>query len=687
MIGVTSKGILAIPYLEAFLHRPVVHANVHFGQLWSVGAAKASAFAGWGRRASGQRAKSIAARRGVAALMLEDGFVRSYGTAARAAPLSLVVDDVGIYYDSTTASALENLLASDQSLVPDEQGEALLADMVASKISKYTVGGQWDEPALRRPGKKVLVVDQTAGDLSVALGGGSPDTFQRMLACARQEHPDAMLFVKTHPDVVEGRKSGYLSRTESGEQQIVLRGSGCPHELIEQMDAVYVVTSQLGFEALLHGKTVRVFGMPWYAGWGATIDEQCCVRRTTRRSVAELFVAAYLRYSRYIDPVEGTPGELDDVIAWIKRQRAMVGEGRNLVVGMRKWKQANLFPFLHAGAATVAFAEDAGVNYDPSDRIMHWGQQAPDSVKTLPDMANPQTIRIEDGFVRSVGLGSNFIAPLSIVMDDVGIYFDPRTPSRLENILNYDVFSDDDIEAARRVRASIVQNQITKYNVDRLSLISWQTDKRSILVTGQVEDDASIKLGASSVKTNLQLLAEVRRNNADAYIIYKPHPDVMSGNRHGKVEQRRALAFADRLESHASIISCIEASDELHCITSLSGFDALLRGKKVVTYGRPFYSGWGLTTDHDRVERRHRRLTLDQLVAGTLLKYPIYWDWRLGGFTSCESVLRELLRLRQRQHRGLQLDPVGRLTVVIQRALGLSRGLREERLFRRDFGA
>ena len=42
--------------------------------------------------------------------------------------------------------------------------------------------------------------------------------------------------------------------------------------LIEAAAALYTVTSQMGFEALLWGRPVRVFGLPFYAGWGLTRD-------------------------------------------------------------------------------------------------------------------------------------------------------------------------------------------------------------------------------------------------------------------------------------------------------------------------------------------------------------------------------------------------------------------------------
>jgi capsular polysaccharide export protein len=60
-------------------------------------------------------------------------------------------------------------------------------------------------------------------------------------------------------------------------------------------------------------------------------------------------------------------------------------------------------------------------------------------------------------------------------------------------------------------------------------------------------------------------------------------------------------------------------------MTSLAGFEALLRHRQVTVYGRPFYAGWGLTTDMMAIDRG-RRLSLEELVAGALILYPRYLD-------------------------------------------------------------
>jgi len=129
------------------------------------------------------------------------------------------------------------------------------------------------------------------------------------------------------------------------------------------------------------------------------------------------------------------------------------------------------------------------------------------------------------------------------------------------------------------------------------------------------------------VRTNLALLEAVRAANPDAFILYKPHPDVLAGHRIGAVPDAAARRFADHVVADGSPAALLAVADELHTMTSLAGFEALLRGRRVVVYGRPFYAGWGLTADIQHFDRG-RRLTLAQLVAATLILYPRYLDPR-----------------------------------------------------------
>lgn len=658
-IGILSSGIGRIPCLSSFMSAEVRRLR------WF--AADVDAVAGWGRRPSTRKALSYAARHGLRYIALEDGFLRSFGTGEHFPPVALVSDDEGIYYDCTKVSALERLLnEADDLLSPGTSARARLLDCA---LSKYNHAPTLSADALRaRDGARILVIDQTAGDMSVALGGADAQTFQRMLACARAENAGATLYVKTHPEVTSGRKGGYLTAIREDAQTVVLRDAVNPLSLIEQMDRVYVVTSTMGFEALLAGKPVTCFGVPWYAGWGVTDDRQAdhpaIARRARARSVDELFAAAYIHYTRYLNPETRERGSIWDAMRWLALQRAVAQRfpARMICVGFRRWKAANLQPMLSLFPGKVVFVKNAkaaaALQPQGADCLVCWGLVAPSGLEQLASEQGIRLLRMEDGFVRSVGLGSDLIPPQSFVLDAKGLYFDPSRPSELEDLLNHHDFTAEDLGRAAKVRETIVAHGITKYNLESLAPVQWTGIKQGqqvVLVPGQVEDDASIRAGcdaAGGVHTNLGLLQAARAACPQAFIVYKPHPDVTSGNRRGKVALAQAQQWADHVELESSVVSCIDACDVVVTMTSLTGFDALLRGKTVVVHGRPFYAGWGLTQDMLPMPRRARVLTLDALVAGALLHYPLYWDPLLNGYTTCEAVLRRLVE--ERTHKEVQ---------------------------------
>ena len=135
-----------------------------------------------------------------------------------------------------------------------------------------------------------------------------------------------------------------------------------------------------------------------------------------------------------------------------------------------------------------------------------------------------------------------------------------------------------------------------------------------------------IRHGAGRVRSNAQLLAAARAAEPDAFLIYKPHPDVQTGYRRGYLPTREARRHADMVVTSGNIGRLLAQMDALHSITSLAGFEALLRGVAVTSWGAPFYAGWGLTDDREPPPRRGRRLSLDALVAGCLILYPRYQD-------------------------------------------------------------
>ena len=150
------------------------------------------------------------------------------------------------------------------------------------------------------------------------------------------------------------------------------------------------------------------------------------------------------------------------------------------------------------------------------------------------------------------------------------------------------------------------------------------TDRERLLVVGQVENDRSILLGCGpDIRTNSALVQAARRDHPDAFLIWRNHPDVLAGNRPGLLDAS-AMSEVDAVADGLDIVDCLNACDRLATLTSLSGFEALLRGKRVSVYGRPFYAGWGLTEDQLDFPRRGRAASLDALVNAALIDYPIY---------------------------------------------------------------
>lgn len=619
MIGITSSGIRKIKNLQELLEAPVslINSSSSFTKI-----------AGWGKKSNTQRARSFALKHGLPYISLEDGFVRSLSLGVSGSPLlSLVVDDLGIYYDSTTPSRLESLILAGE--VSPDAGRAM------SMIKKHHLSKYNQAPSRELPLQlttRVLVIDQTLNDISVKLGGADENVFNRMLEAALLEHPQSEILVKTHPDVLAGKKKGYLTNVPLDSRIKLYAEDISPLSLLEQVDKVYVVTSQMGFEALMLRKDVICFGLPWYAGWGLTTDRHADIeklkeRRNVKRSLEQLFTAGYINYPRYLNPISKKRGDIFDVLNYlaVNKEANDLSRGEVYCLGMSLWKREVLSPFLESPVTKLKFVRKQK-SIPQGSQVVSWGVKYP----------NPGHWRMEDGFLRSVGLGSDLIRPISLVLDKNGIYYDPFSKSDLDTILQSQKLDSIDLSRAESFKTKYVQLKMSKYNLTRGEFSIDAKGRKIILVPGQVEDDASIRRGSPIINTNQGLLNTVRENNPEAFIIYKPHPDVVVLNRKGAITNP---AVADVVITDANIIDLIQASNEVHTMTSLSGFEALLHGKVVHCYGGPFYAGWGLTIDHMKLPHRTRVISLDELVFGAFIKYPRYSLPGVEGLVRAEDAL------------------------------------------------
>lgn len=644
-VDVLAHGILRrVPHLHAFLPEA---EHIGFRLLPGRGT---EAIAGWGYRPTATRARRLAARLGVPYWALEDGFLRSAGLGSDgAAPISLIADDQGIYFDATRPSRLESLLNAPEPFGEDDLSRArnLIALKNRHDLSKYNAAPPF-EPSLlpsAQGRERILLVDQTAGDASIAHGLAGPETFRQMAEAALTAHPNAQIIVKRHPAVASGYRQGLIDPAWAPDRLVPLDANCNPIQLLRQVDRVYTVTSLLGFEALLLGLPVHCFGMPFYAGWGVTQDLTACPRRTARRSIEEIAAAALLHYARYVDPLTGEPCPAELAIERLItfKQRADANRGHWSLAGIAFWKRAPLRQHLGGPTSTVSFHKTLAAAVQKGGRPVLWSARERSEHAAL--MRSAKVLRMEDGFIRSAGLGSDFHGAASIALDDTGIYYDPASQSRLERLLAEHPFPADLCARAERLIEALTTQRITKYNLGNDAPLSLPSDRHVLFVPGQVEGDASIRRGGGAIQTNSALVTAVREANPDAFLLYKEHPDVLAGNRRGRLSAEAERLIDARCDQH-SIPAVLERVQAVHTLTSLTGFEALLRGAPVTTYGQPFYASWGLTTDQHPIAHRSRCLTLAQLAAGALLLYPRYIDPVTGLPCEAEFLVQRLAAMR-----------------------------------------
>ena len=540
----------------------------------------------------------------------------------------MLIDHSANHFDPTQISDLEQILKSD----PLDNGHDLqrardaIARIGAAKLSKYCA--YQDDPKKPR-GAYILILDQTRDDAAVRASGGNDALFSEMLYYAQENHPGQRIVIKTHPETNAGKRTGYFTDAHCTSPYITLYdGPASAWEMLENAVAVYTVSSTMGFEAILAGHKPHVFGKPFYAGWGLTQDYFPIDRRQRTLTRAQLFVGAMIQYPKWYDPITDALCPLETVLD------ALEAKSRAYQQDAKGWNAHNIRLWKRAHFKRV-FGAYGGVTYsgnDPKRPAMTWGAQG--TTKT--------DFRVEDGFVRSRGLGAELVPALSLCLDQRGIYYDPTRASDLESLLqNGRELRRDQLIRVEKLIARLIKNNISKYNLTGTS--SDVPQGYRILVPGQVEDDASIELGADKVRTNLDLLRSVRANHPDAIILYKPHPDVIAGLRKGHIDPEAALEFCDQILENANITDLLDQVDGVHTITSLTGFEALLRGHDVTTYGAPFYAGWGLTTDLGKTPaRRQRQITIEELVHRTLIDYPRYWDPVTKSITTVEGILHRL---------------------------------------------
>ena len=568
----------------------------------------ADEYVGWGWRPSGRRA----ARKGPR-FLLEDGFLSGFSPKLGEPVVSYTLDTVAPHYDATHRTDLERRIASTEPNGSDiERARGAIETIRRTGISKWNDAPVQPLRSLGITKPFLLLIDQVASDLSLKFGT-PPDAFERMLEVARAEAAGRQIVVRAHPVA-----TGPLTQLCRGAPDVLVCAEPSRlAPLIAEADAVYTVASHAGFEALLHGKPVHCFGAPFYAGWGLTDDEVPIPERNARPSLEAVFAAAYIQASRYLDLHDRTSIALEEAIDQLVHVRDARMELRRHVVtvGMSPWKRRATAPFLVGPGGRAKHRRNVPRGF--AGDIVVWGADAQPHVGSAA-----RIVRLEDGLLRSRGLGAALRFPLSLYRaTDAALPFDARSPNLIERSLLNDPPSDDECARARDLRHALVGEGATKYMLHgRVAEPLLPGDGRMrVLVIGQVEGDASLRYGSPAMQTNDELLHAVHALFPNALIAYRDHPDVRAGLRDGRASHELYDLDVTDHDLNALFAWC----DRVETITSGTGFEALLRGVPVGTHGWPFYAGWGLTDD--RLPREPRgTANIDTLVAVALVRSPIY---------------------------------------------------------------
>ncbi|WP_316014720.1 capsular polysaccharide biosynthesis protein [Roseobacter sp. HKCCA0434] len=596
-LGVASLGFAR----QAWLRTALASAGWQVVPFWT----DCDAIGVWGRGGVAERGQAIATARRLPLVTIEDSFLRSV-YPGRGPSAGLLIDDLGVHF--SPRSRVEQILESRP--IVDEDARVALGLIRHHRLSKYN---HWTAQT-DLPERFVLVIDQLAGD--AALGGAGRAEFAAMLASARE---DAR--VLGVPVLVRGHPAGRglvpidVARVPAGVN---------PWDLWPRCAGVHVWSSTLGYEAILAGLRPTIHGHPIYAGWGLSDDRQDFPDRHARLTAEQLFTGIMRDASHWTDPATGRE---EDMIRAVGRLASQVEAFRRTTIrprlyGVSLWKRRRVAQF---------FPHDG-----PKTRVA-WASRASGQA------------RIEDGFLRSRGLGAALVPPVSLSFDEDGIHYDPSRPSRLERVISRSVdLPPAAIARAERLIERLRAERVAKYNL----MPEPRPEPGYILLIGQVSDDASVTAGAYE-RTEIDLIAAARAAHPDRRLIFKPHPDVVAGLRTGSIPQDIEVVTGH-------LPDLLESAERVWTLTSLAGFEALLRNVSVTCLGQPFYAGWGLTEDLGGApQRRTTRPTLTGLVHAALIDYPLYLDPRTGRGCGPEDILDWLKE--GGAERPVRLSALGRL--------------------------
>lgn len=600
-------------------------------------------------------------------LRLTSGIISSYLTKEET--LSIYKSTNGIYFDSTQDNNLDLLLRS--SWQPDSE-DIYIANLSIEMIKKYRITKTNEYPDVsfsffsNNEFPNILLIDQIIDSPKVILGNSNEQTFNDMLLSVFHSYPNYNIYVKLHPDTINHNKEGYL-------QKLLKKYSLLDYPLIhvinenynvisffDFVEEIFVVTSQVGFEAILRDKKVTCYGLPFYSGWGLTNDMQVSKKTKPNRNTVELFVAIMIKYTKYLNPFTKKLGTILDLLEYISLQKRHSLNKKAIIFNTNK-NNSLLVKKLFKNYSEVNSLSNFHKHEDKpiifTDHIHSYEKLSKDYPSSF----------IREGFLFPNSLNNKKAS--SIILDYSGAYFNPSIYSDLDFLLNYEYFTEYEYLIAEKFLINYEKQLSTLLSKESsenlLKIINNSSNKKIVFIIGQDENSELLFYGKQdNIQNNFQLISEVCKKTSNSLIIYKPPSNGI--NKYYSLFNSNSLQTLKNLanknnnsfyiEKKLSFLKCISLSEEIHTINSNFGLDAIIQSKKVFTYGLPFYGGYGLTNDMYSYPKEKSSLSILDLILGTYIYYPIYYMNGNSFFMNANNTLEKNTLLSEKYFQSYNIE-------------------------------
>lgn len=561
--------------------------------------------------------------------------------------LSIVLDRAGIHYDTARTSDLQRILKDIQGGWSEGmavRARRIIGELQRLRLTKYNFQeGLLDRSRWRQ--YRLLIVDQAKESRALGFGGANQGIFEQMVDSAFKTFAETDIIIKLHPDHELHRGTSMLHGRVPPGVSIVPAGINI-WSVFDHVDTVYTVSSQVGFEALLARKKVVCFAQPFYAGWGLTTDLASTHGEVKNLTLEQLVYGVLIKYSVYIHPERRERCEIEDILAYLESGlKKTIGFHKVVyTVGLNAEQKKVITPFLQGHFAQevrhLAPRKGRHREFAADEATLFWEESGRRGDDLMSYLANRGVTVLRAGSWTMPLMAGGPGHPLALHISKYRLHDQEGLGNDLTLLLENGDFSPQLLRRAETLHQRLLTVMDQRAVAMSDSVLKSIGRRPVALVFGHLDADGALGAGENSVRSDQELLNRVRRNFPEAYIIYAPQFADFRGRRQTVLIETALCDYVARPEQS---VSCLKLADTVHVISSLSGVHALMCGKMVYTYGRPFYAGWGLTRDSEVFEERNKHCSLTELLSVAWILGPTYFDWQTKTIGTPEEIVRRLM--------------------------------------------